>query len=222
MLIPLTRQTLEQVIPVMGTGPQYNYCWGTWQDFLRRLLISLVAVVVFWLLGYLFGDAFQTVKLILDIIAGLYWLWGPAYLATLRNNTYRRYPYGGFWRGRVLDAYITEELIGEKEAVDKRGELIVIENRERRINVQVGDNSGFTTRIQAPLKRIHKSIRPGAVAELIVLSQSPDLSTFAKLTDIYLPEQNLWIGEYPYLRRDIFTQMSQDIGKSDRVKRRVR
>jgi hypothetical protein len=97
--------------------------------------------------------------------------------------------------------------------------LIVIENRERRINVQVGDNSGFTTRIQAPLKRIHKSIRPGAVAELIVLSQSPDLSTFAKLTDIYLPQQNLWIGEYPYLRRDVFTQMSQDIGKSDRVKR---
>ena len=222
MLIPLTRQTLEQVIPVMGTGPQYNYYWGTWQDFLRRLLISLVAVVVFWLLGYLFGDAFQTVKLILDIIAGLYWLWGPVYLATLRNSTYRRYPYGGFWRGRVLDAYITEELIGEKEAVDKRGELIVIENRERRINVQVGDNSGFTTRIQAPLKRIHKSIRPGAVAELIVLSQSPDLSTFAKLTDIYLPQQNLWIGEYPYLRRDVFTQMSQDIGNGLAFSRKKR
>jgi hypothetical protein len=234
MLVPLTRATLEQVIPLIATAPQYAYYWGKWQDFLRRLLISLVALTSFWLLGKLFGDAWLAIKLILDIIAGLYWLWVPVYLASQKNATYRRFPYAGFWRGRVLDAYITEELVNELETVNKRGELVIVENRERRINLEVGDDTGFAARIQAPLKRIHKAIRPGAIAELIVLSNTPDLSKIAQITDAYLPQQDLWLGEYPYLRRDVFSDISCELGggkrprpdytprRTNQIKRRVR
>jgi hypothetical protein len=222
MLVPLTRETFEQIIPIIATGAQYGYFWGKWSDFLRRLLISVVALTITWLVGNLFGPGGFTIKIILDIIAGLYWLWCPVYLASIKNNTYRRIPYAGFWRGRVLDAFITEELVGEEETVNQRGDLVIIENIEKRINLLVGDQSGFKVTVQAPLRRIYKGIRPGAVAELLVLSKQPDLETISQITDVYLPQQNLWVGEYPYLRRDIFSQVSQDLGGTGKTNTKER
>lgn len=216
MLVPITRETFEQIIPLIATGPQYAYYWGKPAVFLKRLLISMVALTVFWLIGNLLGDAWLAIKLILDIVAGLYWLWSPVYLASVRNNSYRQYPYSGFWRGRILDVYITEELIREEETVNKFGELVIIENNEKRINIEVGDREGFRATIQAPIRRIYKGINPGLVAEMLVLSKQPDLSRIDKITEIYLPERDLWVGEYPYLRRDIFTDVSNELGGARR------
>jgi hypothetical protein len=216
MLVPITRETFEQIIPLIATGPQYAYYWGKPAVFLKRLLISMVALTVFWLLGNLLGDAWLAIKLILDIVAGLYWLWSPVYFASVRNNSYRQYPYSGFWRGRILDVYITEELIREEETVNKFGELVIIENNEKRINIEVGDREGFRATIQAPIRRIYKGINPSLVAEMLVLSKQPDLSRIDKITDIYIPERDLWVGEYPYLRRDIFTDVSNELGGARR------
>ncbi len=233
MLIPLTRQTFERIIPQIATGSQYVYAWGKLNDFLRRLLISLVLLVTFWLLGKLTGEGGQAIKLILDITGGLYWFWGPVYWASVRNAAYRRIPYSGFWRGRVLDVFITEDLIREEETVNQRGELVVIENRERRINVEVGDQTGFKATVQAPIRRIYKAIAPGQIAEMLVLSKQPDLSRIDKITDAYFPQQDLWVGEYPYLQREEFTRVSHELGGSDvqnspprrrpsQIKRRIR
>jgi hypothetical protein len=56
MLVPLTRQKFEELIPRVATGAQYRYCWGKFADFVKRLLISVVAVVVVWLLALVLGD----------------------------------------------------------------------------------------------------------------------------------------------------------------------
>ena len=218
MLVPLTRDAFENVIPLIATGAQYSHYWGKWQDLLRRLFISLIALVVTWLLGKLAGSGGQTIKLIFDIIAGLYWLWSPVFWASIRNGKYRRYPYCGFWQGSVLDVFITEELISQEETVNKWGELVVIENRERQINVEVGDRQGFRATVKAPIKRLYKAIKPGQVAEMLVLSNKPDLSRIDKVTDVYLPQLNLWVGDYPYLRRDVFTDISEELGGNNRTK----
>lgn len=217
MLLPLTRETFEQIIPLIATGPQYAYYWGKVADFLRRLLISVVAVIVIWILSKPLGEGGEAIKLILYIVAGLYWFWSPVYWASVRNASYRRFPYSGFWRGEVLDVFLTEELIREEQNVNKLGQLVTIENLERRINVEVGDRTGFRVTVQAPLKRIYKSIAPGQAAEMLVLSKQPDLRIIAKVTDVYLPRQDLWVGEYPYLRRDIFTQVSQELRGNERT-----
>ena len=231
MLIPLTREKFEQIIPLIATGPQYAYYWKNLQNFLKQLLISVVALVVMLLIGQVLGEGGQGITLILCLVAGLYWLWGPVYWASLRNTSYRRYPYSGFLRGRVLDVYLTEELVGEEETVNKQGELVIIENRERRINVEIGDESGFITTVQAPLRRVHKAIAPGQVAELVVLSQQPNLDEIDKITDVYLPRHNLWVGEYPCLQRDVFAQVSRQLGgerespprrRPSEIRRRIR
>lgn len=222
MLVPITRQKFEQLIPLIATGPQYAYFWGKLSNFLKRLLISVLAVVVVLILKAFFGSSFDGIALLLGIIGSLYWLWGPIYWATLRNIEMRRYKYSGFWRGRILDVFITEELIGTEESVNKRGELVIAENRERRLNVEVGDETGFTSQLQAPLRRLHKGINRGQVAEMLLLSYQPDLESIAKNTDIYIPSLDLWVSDYPYLQREVFVQVSQQLGKSGGGERTTR
>lgn len=153
MLIPVTRKTFEKLIPPVATGAQYVYCWGKLSNLLRRLLVSVVGILGVILISAFFNLGFEGFQLVVGIIVGLYWLWGPVLWASLRNAEYRKYGYSGFWQGEVLDVYVSEELIGQEETVNKQGELVIVENRERRLNLEVGDASGFTTLLQAPLKR---------------------------------------------------------------------
>jgi hypothetical protein len=171
-----------------------------------------VAVIVVLILGQLLGEGAQALVLLLAAIAGLYWLWNPVYLASLRNAKARRFKYGGFWQGRILEVYLTEELIGEEQTVNQRGELVIVENRERCINLVLGDGTGFEVEVQAPLKRIYKGIAPNQVAELLLLSNRSNLDRIDLITDAYIPSENLWIGQYPLLQRDVFAEVSQELG----------
>jgi len=211
MLVPLTRQKFEELVPRIATAAQYQYDWGRLPDLLKRLSISVVAVVVVWLFSLILGDELNGLLFCLGLFGGFYWLWGPVLWASLRNREYRRYPYSGFFRGRVRDVFITEELIGKEETVNRKGELVILENRERRLNLEIGDESGFTTELQVPLRRTHQMISPGQVAEMVLLSNRGDLSRIAKVTDVYLPTQNMWVSDYPYLRRDVFIEVSRRI-----------
>jgi hypothetical protein len=215
MLVPITRQKFEQLIPFIATGPQYAYFWGKFPDFLKRLLISVLAVVGVLLLKTVFGSGFDGLSLLLGIIAALYWLWSPVYWATLRNLEVRRYKYSGFWRGQVVDVYVTEELIGKEETVNNKGELVIVENRERRLNVEVEDETGFATSLQVPLRRIHKGITAGQMAEMLVMSNLPDLSRIVKTSDIYIPSLDRWVSDYPYLQREIFVEVSHKLRQVD-------
>jgi hypothetical protein len=212
MLKPLTKEKTEQLIPLIATGKQYAYYWGKWSDVLNRLLISFIGVVVVLILNALFGNQAEALILLLGGIVALYWLWCPVYQASLRNSASRRFKYSGFWRGKVLDVYLTEELIGEEETVNQRGELVIVENRERWINLVLGDETGFEVEVQAPLQRIHKGIKPGQTAELLVLSNELDLSKINKISDAYLPQKDLWVGQYPYIQRDVFLEVSRQLG----------
>jgi hypothetical protein len=214
MLIPLTRQQLEILIPTVATGVQYQYCWGKVPDFLRRLLISVMGGVIVLILNRVFED-FKLLNLLIGVAFGFYWLWAPVLWASLRNAKYRRYPYCGFWQGEVLDVYITEELIGTEETVNNKGELVVVKNRERRLNLEVGDETGFSTTLQVPLQRDHRLISRGQIAEMLMLSTFPDLSRIAKFSDVYLPNCRLWVSDYPYLRRDAFVDVRTKLNPAE-------
>lgn len=216
MLVPITREKFEQLIPIIATGPQYVYFWGKLPAIIKRVLISVTGIAIVLLLNLVLGSGFYALSLLLGIITGLYWWWGPIYWATRRNLEMRRYKYSGFWRGRVADVFVTEELIGQEETVSNRGELVIVENRERRLNVDVEDETGFTAQLQVPLRRLHKGITRGQIAEMLVMSNEPDLGRIAKTSDLYIPSLNLWVSDYPYLQRDFFSQMSRQLNKADK------
>jgi hypothetical protein len=213
MLVPLTREKFEQLVPLVATGEQFQYCWGKWSDLLKRLLISVLGVTAAFLLRWVLPEGFDIIEFIPGVISGLYWLWGPAYKASRMNAQIRQYKYSGFLRGKVLDAFPTEELIGQEETVNQRGELVIVENRERRLNLVVGDETGFSTKVQVPLQREHRSIRPRDTAELVVFSNRSDLSRIAMVSDVYLPDYDLWVSDYPYLSRSSFYDVSQKLNR---------
>ncbi|MBW4666712.1 MAG: phosphate ABC transporter permease [Cyanomargarita calcarea GSE-NOS-MK-12-04C] len=224
MLVPLTREKFNQLIPWIATGPQYKYCWGKFPEFLQRLLISVVAAAIILLVKVILRLDFGSIIFILGLFGAFYWLWGPVLWASIRNAKCRKYKYSGFFRGRVLDWWITEELIGKQETVNNKGELVIVENREKRINLELGDDSGFTAEFQAPLRPNHKEIVRGQMAEMLVLSNRPDLSRIEEITDIYIPNRNLWVSDYPYVQRDFFTEVSRRLrdDRDDRPRRRRR
>ncbi len=219
MLVPLTRQKFEQLIPLIATGPQYKYTWGKFPDFLQRLLISVVAVAIILLIKVFLALDLGPIIFLIGSGGALYWLWAPAFWASVRNGKCRRYKYSGFLSCRVLDLWITEELIGKQETVNNKGDLVIVENREKWINVEVGDDTGFTAELQTPLKVVHKSIVRGQVAELIVMSNRSDLSNIEQISDIYIPSRELWISDYPYLRRDFFTEIGRRLRPDDEDQR---
>jgi hypothetical protein len=212
MLVPLTRETLESLMPLAATGPQYAHEWGKFADLLKRLLFSVggvvAALVVFGFLES--GDAaFGYVKFFLGVFAGLYWLWGPVFWASKKNYEARKIRYAGFWRGQVLEVYISDEVRSQEETVNRQGDLVVTDNYERCLNLEVGDNSGFATKLQVPLKKMYQGIRPGDSAEMVVLSHRSDLGRIARTTDIFIPECNVWVSDYPYLQREAFEEVSK-------------
>jgi len=222
MLIPLTRKKFEELVPLVATAEQYRYSWGKLSDILQRVLISAAGVLLAILLQAVLPKGFEIIEFTLGIGFGMYWLWGPVFWASRRNAELRKYQYSGFWRGKVLDVFISEDLIGEEETVNQRGELVVIENRERRLNLEVGDETGFSADLQVPLKRDHRMIRPGDVAEMLVMSNRADLSRIFRVSDIFLPDYNLWVSDYPYIRRDVYVDVRKQLtqGGKQRPKRR--
>ncbi|MBD2496310.1 phosphate ABC transporter permease [Nostoc sp. FACHB-280] len=224
MLVPLTRQKFEQIIPLIATGQQYKYYWGKFSNFLQRLLVSVVSVVVILLVKALFGLDFGPILFLLGVIGAMFWLWYPVFQASVRNAKCRRYKYSGFFRGRILDWWITDRLIGKQETVNSKGELVIVENREKRINLEVGDDTGFSVELDAPLRPYHKAIARGQIAEMIVMSNRADLGTIEDFSDVYIPSRDIWVNDYPYLRRDFFSETSRRIreDQQDRPRRRRR
>ncbi|MFN6518313.1 MAG: phosphate ABC transporter permease [Nostoc sp. CreGUA01] len=221
MLVPLTRQKFEQIVPLIATGLQYKYYWGKFANFLQRLLISVVAIVGILLLKAFFRLEFGPIIFVVGVISAFFWLWYPVFQASMRNIQCRRYKYSGFFRGRVLDWWITDQLVGKQETVNSKGELVIVENREKRINLEVGDDTGFSIEFDAPLRSSYKAIARGQIAEMVVMSNRPDLSSIEEFTDIYIPSRELWVSDYPYLRRDFFNEVGRRL-REDRQERRSR
>ena len=219
MLIPLTRESFEELIPVIATGSQYLYCWGKFADLLKRLLISAVGVLIILIIANYFAENLKPFLFIVGIFMGFYWLWGPILIASRRNVECRRYKYSGLWQGKVFDRFVTEELMSTEETVNNEGELVLVENRERRLNLEVGDRSGPLTTLQVPLRKEHKGIAIGEAAQLLVMSNLQDLSRISQVSDIYLPRLDLWVSDYPYLRRDIFLVIGDEIRAARRRKK---
>lgn len=213
MLIPLKKEAINDLIPAIATGNQYAYYWANFSTLLKNLFISLVGIIAFWILGAIFGKVGNSLSLIFRVVAGLYWLWSPVYWASMRNAKFRRYDYVGFWRGRILDTYISEEIVKEESAIDKLGRAIIVENRRRLFNIEIGDTSGFFATVSSPCKRIHKAVNPGQAVEGLLLSNDPDFMRISQITDVYIPSRKLWLGDYPYIRRDVFSYIRKELAK---------
>jgi hypothetical protein len=209
MLIPLRPGELSRLIPAVATGPQFNVCSGTPQKLLQRLFVSTIGGVITLLISQtlLFSSQAGPIFLVIGVVFLLYVLWGPIVEAGRRNAVLRRYPEAAIFEGRVGDLFTRELVEGRQETTDRQGRLELVENRRAWLCLELEDEEGYLGQIRFPYDKKHQTIRRGMVVRCLVLSERRDFSRIGALSDAWLPQLKLWVGEYPYLLRPAFEEI---------------
>ena len=208
MLLPLKPGELQRLIPAVASGPQFSYCSGSPQPLLQRLLISSIGGVIPLLLSQGgFGSRWGSVWLVVGLVMLLYILWGPIIQAGSRNAQLRRFPAAALFEGEIADLFTRERLEGRQETTDRLGRLETVENRRTWLCLELEDEEGYLGQLRFPLDKKHKAIRRGMVVRCLVLAERPDFSRIARISDAWVPQARLWVGEYPYLLRPAFEEL---------------
>ena len=219
MITPLKRKSFDELIPAVPTSEQYQYYWGDSQSVFRRVAISIASVIIFTILYNRVHEnnpsSFAALAMfVCAALGGVYWMMEPVAMASIRNAKLRRFPYCGFWQAEVLDVYISQEVLARSEKVDARGRMDVSYDAESFLNIELGDETEFVTTLRLPMKRELKRIRPDQTVYMLLFSNDRRFGRVSRLTsDAYIPQYNLWVGDYPYLRRDTFTDLTKYMSK---------
>ena len=208
MLIPLRPGELQTLIPAVATGTQFRFALGDPRKILQRLLISGIGGVITLLISQsLSFNRWGSVWLVAGVVLLLYILWGPILEAGRRNASLRRYPSAALFEGEVIEAYTRERVENQREQADASGRLELVENRRTWMILELADEDGYLGRVSFPMTKTHSAIRAGLLVRCIVLSDRKDFSSVGALTDAWLPQLKLWVGEYPYLLRPAFEDL---------------
>ena len=208
MLIPLRPGELQRLIPAVATGTQFQAMLGDPRKILQRLLISGIGGVITLLISQsLSFNRWGSLWLVAGVVLLLYILWGPILEAGRRNATLRRYPSAALFEGEVVDAYTRERVENQREQADANGRLELVENRRTWMILELADEDGYLGRVSFPMAKTHSAIRAGVLIRCLVLSERKDFSRVGALSDAWLPELRLWVGEYPFLLRPAFEDL---------------
>lgn len=215
MITPLKRKNFDELIPAVPTYEQYQYYSGNGQNVFRRVAISIASVIIFTILYNRVHEnnpsSFAALAMfVCAALGGLYWMLEPVVLASIRNAKLRRFAYCGFWQAEVLDVYVSQEVLAREEKVDSRGRMDVSYDAESFLNIELGDETDFVTTLRLPMRRELKRVRPEQTVYMLLFSNDRRFGRVSRQTsDAYIPQYNLWVGDYPYLRRDAFIDLTK-------------
>jgi hypothetical protein len=209
MLLPLRPGELLRLIPAVATGPQFNACTGNPRKVLQRVLISVIGAVIALLISQtlLFSSQFGPVFLVVGFVFALYLLWGPILEAGQKNSTLRRYPAAALFEGQIVDVFTREIVEQRREQANNDGRLELVENRRTWLTLELEDEEGYLGKVRFPFEKKHQQIRAGMVVRVLVLSERKDFSQIGAISDAWLPQLKLWVGEYPFLLRPAFEEL---------------
>ena len=208
MLIPLTSNQISKLVPSVATGGQFKYALGDPRKILQRLIISSVGGVITFLIS-VSQDRNQTYSLwlLLCVLFFLYILWGPILEASRKNLNYRKYKFFSIFSGFVCDIYTVEKIESSREQTNRYGRLELIEKKRTWLILELEDEEGYLGKISFPMENKHSLLKKGENVRCLVSSDSRNFNSKLVLTDAWLPDLNLWVGDYPYLLRPAFEEI---------------
>ena len=208
MLVKLKPGELERLIPAVATGNQFNFASGDPRKILQRIIISSIGGVITLLISQSqVSSQFYAVWLIIGVGFLLYILWGPILEASLKNSELRRLKNAALFDGEILELYTREKIENTHEQASKSGRLELVENRRTWLFVEIGDEDGYIANLKFPLENKHQIIRVGSNIRCLVFANDNNFNSISAISDAWLPRQNLWIGEYPFLLRPAFEEI---------------
>ena len=208
MLIPIKPNQIDKLIPTVGTGSQFKYALGDPRKILQRLIISSIGGVLNLLL-FISQSSSQTENLwlILCVIFFLYIIWSPILESSRKNSNYKKSKFFSLFDGYVSDIYKTEKIESSREQSNRQGRLELIEKKRTWLVIELEDEDGYLDKITFPMENKHSQIRIGSNIRCLVSSNYRNFDREIHLTDAWLPDTNIWIGEYPYLLRPAFIEI---------------
>ena len=120
---------------------------------------------------------------------------------------YRKYKFFSIFDGYVSDIYRTEKIESSREQSDRQGRLEIIQNKRTWLVLELEAEDGYLTNISFPMENKHSLIRIGSNIRCLVTSNNRNFDRDIYLSDAWLPDLNLWVGEYPYLLRPAFEEI---------------
>ncbi len=208
MLISLNLNQVSKLIPSVATGGQFKYALGDPRKILQRLIISSIGGVITFLIS-VSQDRNQTYSLwlLLCVLFFLYILWGPILEASRRNLNYRKSKFFSIFDGYISDIYKTEKVETSREQTNKYGRLELIEKKRTWLILELEDEDGYLSKLSFPMENKHSLIQIGSRIRCLVSSNTRNFQKNLNLTDAWLPDLNLWIGDYPFLLRPAFEEI---------------
>ena len=205
MLIPIKQNQISKLIPSVGTGGQFRYALGDPRKILQRLIISSIGGVLNLLL-FISQSSNQTENLwlLLCVIFFLYIIWGPILESSRKNINFKKSKFFSLFDGYISDIYKTERIESSREQSNRQGRLELIEKKRTWLVIELEDEDGYLEKITFPMEQKHSQIRIGSNIRCLVSSNFRNFDREISLTDAWLPDVNIWIGEYPYLLRPAF------------------
>ena len=208
MLIPVSTAQLSRLIPSVATGNQFKYALGDPRKILQRLIISVIGGVINFLLsGQLYGSQTSSFWLVLSVLFFLYILWGPILEASRKNAKFKKYEFFSIFDGYISDIYKTEKIESSREQSNREGILELIENKRTWLVLVLEDEDGYLGKISFPMENKHALLKNGMSIRCLVSSSNRKFTRNLILTDAWLPEINLWVGDYPFLLRPAFEEI---------------
>ena len=208
MLIPIKNNQVSKLIPSVATGGQFKYSLGNPRKILQRVMISSIGAAITLVVGNnQFGNQTDVLWLILCLGFALYILWGPIVEASRKNLKYKRFKFFSIFDGFISDVYQTEKVESSREQTNRYGNLEIVENKRTWLIIELEDEDGYLSKISFPMKNRHSAITRGLKVRCLVSANDKSFNGKLFLTDAWLPEINLWVGDYPYLLRPAFEEI---------------
>tara|TARA_Y100001970_G_scaffold170448_1_gene208307 strand:+ start:784 stop:1422 length:639 start_codon:yes stop_codon:yes gene_type:complete len=206
MLIPINLNQISKLIPAVGTGGQFKYALGNPRKILQRVIISFIGGFISLVIASS-GNQTNNLWLLICVVFFLYIIWGPILESSRRNLKLRKYKFFSIFDGFVSDIYTTEKIESAREQSNREGRLETIENKRTWLVLELEDEDGFLDKISFPMENKHSQIRVGSNIRCLITSDNRNFDRDLYLTDAWLPDINLWVGEYPYLLRPAFEEI---------------
>ncbi len=206
MLIPIKQTQITKLIPSVGTGGQFKFSLGNPRKILQRVIISSIGGFLTLLIGSA-GNQTNNFWLLLCVVFFLYIIWGPILESSRKNIKFKQYKFYSIFDGYISDIYKTEKIESSREQSNRQGRLELVENKRTWLVIELEDKDGYLDKISFPMEKKHSQIRIGSNIRCLVSSNNRNFDRDIYLTDAWLPDVNIWVGEYPYLLRPAFEEI---------------
>lgn len=79
-----------------------------------------------------------------------------------------------------------------------------------KIRMLLKDRTGRELQVHARMSEDYIDIEEGMAVVGVLLSTEPEFGSLAALTDLFVPELGVWVGDYPYLDKRNFVREMED------------